>query len=84
MRIMNSLITQNNGGTVMATLLENLKFSLIETRQRYTILKEKGIDSMRTVYPAIPYNPELYNQILENLPAEIARLELRIQKLEAI
>ncbi|NHM30768.1 hypothetical protein [Neobacillus terrae] len=68
----------------MATLLENLKFSLIETRQRYTILKDKGIDSMRTVYPAIPYNLELYNQLLDTLPQEIARLEQRIQKIEAL
>ena len=65
----------------MATLLENLTSSLTQTRQRMASLKEKGISSMREIYPDVPCNPELYYQLLETLPDEISRLEKRIRQL---
>ena len=65
----------------MATLLENLTSSLTETRQRMANLKEKGISSMREIYPDVPCNAELYYQLLETLPDEISRLEKRIRQL---
>ena len=67
----------------MATLLNNLTNSLIETRQRYAMLKDNGIDSMGTIYPAIPLNAELYYHLLATLPQEIDRLEQRIMKIES-
>ncbi|PLT29467.1 hypothetical protein [Peribacillus deserti] len=66
----------------MATLLENLTDSLIETRHRYTLLKDNGIESMDTIYPAIPWNVELYYQLLATLPKEIVRLEQKIVNIE--
>ncbi|MGE7687568.1 hypothetical protein [Peribacillus simplex] len=54
----------------MATLLKNLTNSLIETRQRYAMLKDNGIESMSTIYPAIPWNAELYYHLLATLPKD--------------
>ncbi|MFS0671390.1 hypothetical protein AB1L12_26270 [Peribacillus frigoritolerans] len=67
----------------MAALLKNLTNSLIETRQRYAMLKDNGIDSMSTIYPAIPWNAELYYHLLATFPKEIDRLEQRIKKIES-
>lgn len=66
----------------MATLIENLTNSLVETRQRYAMLKDKGIESMSTIYPSIPSNAALYHQLLATLPKEIDRLEQRIMEIE--
>ena len=66
----------------MATLIENLTNSLIETRQRYAMLKDNGIESMSTIYPSIPSNGALYYQLLATLPKEIDRLEQRIMEIE--
>ncbi|PLT27594.1 hypothetical protein [Peribacillus deserti] len=66
----------------MATLLNNLTESLIETRHRYRMLKNNGIESMTNIYPAIPWNAELYYQLLATLPEEIFRLEQKIVKIE--
>ncbi|WP_050183959.1 hypothetical protein [Domibacillus robiginosus] len=66
----------------MATLIENLTNSLIETRQRYAILKDNGIESMSTIYPSIPSNGALYHQLLATLPKEIDRLEQRIMEIK--
>lgn len=68
----------------MATLIENLTNSLIETRQRYAMLKENGIESMSNIYPSTPPNGELYYQLLTNLPKEIERLEQRIMEIKKI
>ncbi|MBT2669094.1 hypothetical protein J7J00_27290 [Bacillus sp. ISL-4] len=67
----------------MATLLKNLTNSLIETRQRYAMLKEHGIESMSTIYPDIPWNADIYYHLLATLPKEIDRLEQRILKIES-
>lgn len=67
----------------MATLIENLTKSLTETRQRYAMLKDNGIESMSTLYPSTPSNGALYYQLLETLPKEIERLEQRIMKIES-
>jgi hypothetical protein len=67
----------------MATLFENITNSLIETRERYAMLKDNGIESISSIYPAIPWNAELYYQLLATLPKEIERLEQRIMKIES-
>lgn len=67
----------------MATLIENLTNSLIETRQRYAILKDNGIESMSTIYPSIPSTGALYYQLLATLPKEIDRLEQRIREIKS-
>lgn len=66
----------------MENLLKNLKNSLIETRQRYALLKDHGIESMTTIYPDISWDAEVYYHLLATLPKEINRLEQRVLKIE--
>lgn len=51
-----NLYTQGN---VTATLFENLTTSLMETRQRYAMIKDNGIESMSVIYLFITPNSAL-------------------------
>ncbi|RHW43422.1 hypothetical protein D1B31_01820 [Neobacillus notoginsengisoli] len=66
----------------MAYLLGNLKTSLEQTKERLTLLNERGVEALNILYPGLNYGGMLYYQLLESLPKEIEQLEKKIKDLE--
>jgi hypothetical protein len=66
----------------LAYLLENLKASLEQTKERLNLLNERGVEALNILYQGLNYGGMLYYQLLETLPKELEQLEKRIKKME--